>query len=134
AGRLFFCALWLNTKTQNTPMCLPGWRRFKSGCYQLSSTSNTWEFARQDCEGSGAHLVILTDKAEEVFVIYVHINFSCAEKFWIGLKAEDTSDTCVCTWTWVDGSSLCYRGWIKPFRNQNCIGCRTMFKLDFPPY
>uniref|UniRef100_A0A3Q0RBZ4 C-type lectin domain-containing protein n=1 Tax=Amphilophus citrinellus TaxID=61819 RepID=A0A3Q0RBZ4_AMPCI len=88
-------------------MCLPGWRRFKSGCYQLSSTSNTWEFARQDCEGSGAHLVILTDKAEEVFVIYVHINFSCSllsskQNF----VTEDTSDTCVCTWTWVDGSSL----------------------------
>uniref|UniRef100_A0A3Q0R7H4 C-type lectin domain-containing protein n=1 Tax=Amphilophus citrinellus TaxID=61819 RepID=A0A3Q0R7H4_AMPCI len=100
-GKLFS----MRNAQQNTPMCLPGWRRFKSGCYQLSSTSNTWEFARQDCEGSGAHLVILTDKAEENFVS----SFGGAEKFWIGLKAEDTSDTCVCTWTWVDGSSLCYR-------------------------
>lgn len=41
---------------------------FRSSCYQISATTNTWDRAQRDCEQKGAHLVIFEDQEEEVFV------------------------------------------------------------------
>lgn len=48
--------------------CPQGWTMFRSSCYQISATTNTWDHAQRDCEQKGAHLVIFNDQEEEVFV------------------------------------------------------------------
>lgn len=57
--------------------CPEEWLMSQSGCYQFSSTKNTWFHAKQDCEQKGAHLVIFNDQEEEVFVFLPSLYSIC---------------------------------------------------------
>lgn len=42
-------------------------------CYRQSSAPDNWQNAKQNCEVEGAHLVIIENETEEVFVIFVSV-------------------------------------------------------------
>lgn len=44
---------------------------YRSSCYRTSRTTNSWDYARQDCERKRANLVIFNDLDEEVFVFFI---------------------------------------------------------------
>ncbi|KAL3064899.1 hypothetical protein OYC64_001014 [Pagothenia borchgrevinki] len=66
---------------QILPDCPNGWQRHKSTCYQLSSSENTWQHAKEDCESKRSNLLLLYDEAEEKVVR----GFGGDAKLWMGL-------------------------------------------------
>ncbi|XP_028282081.1 killer cell lectin-like receptor subfamily B member 1B allele C [Parambassis ranga] len=84
----------------NVQGCPQGWVRFQSSCYQGSSHENTWDFAKQDCESEGAHLVITNGQLEERVIKAI------GGTVWFGLSRQPDRDFYSWTWRWVDGS-LC---------------------------
>ncbi|XP_062334202.1 C-type lectin domain family 4 member G-like [Osmerus eperlanus] len=78
--------------------CCPGWKKFQSSCYYLSTEEKTWEESSQYCRGRGTNLVIIKSREEQVFLNGLHFN----QKFWMGLT--DTEQEGV--WKWVDGTRL----------------------------
>ncbi|XP_039973748.1 snaclec crotocetin-like isoform X4 [Xiphias gladius] len=92
---------------ENNPRCPLGWWTYNSSCYQLSSTTNTWEYARKDCVRKGAHLVILNNKMEERVVRIL----GGAVKMWMGLSGQKNPVLSGWTWTWVDGSLPSFTNW-----------------------
>ncbi|KAK5861704.1 hypothetical protein PBY51_017160 [Eleginops maclovinus] len=91
---------------QAPPCCPQGWQQ-QSTCYQLSSSKNTWEYARQDCASKGSHLVILNDEAEEKVVR----GFGGDGTIWMGLSGRRNGYTNNWEMTLVDSSPLRYTNW-----------------------
>ncbi|XP_027143118.1 C-type lectin domain family 12 member B-like [Larimichthys crocea] len=56
------------TDRPNTKCCPPRWQTYRSSCYQLSSTTNTWYYAYRDCQSKGAHLVTDNNALKKRFV------------------------------------------------------------------
>ncbi|XP_036930682.1 trichohyalin-like isoform X2 [Acanthopagrus latus] len=94
---------------RNTPSCPPGWRSYKSACYLLSPETNTWDYAKHDCETKGAHLVVFNNEAEEQAVVST---FGCSLEMWMGLRKRQ--DLLTCNWMLEDGSQLHYTNWNNP--------------------
>ncbi|XP_034001704.1 asialoglycoprotein receptor 1-like isoform X4 [Trematomus bernacchii] len=95
---------------QNIPCCPSGWQSHESTCYQLSSSENTWQHAKEDCESKGSHLVVSNDEAEEKVVR----GFGGDAKLWMGLSGNLNSETNRWYLTTVDSISLCYGNWKEP--------------------
>ncbi|KAF3839162.1 hypothetical protein F7725_017879 [Dissostichus mawsoni] len=91
-------------KEQNIPCCPSGWQSHKSTCYQLSSSENTWQHAKEDCESKGSHLVVLNDGAEEKVVR----GFGGDAKLWMGLSGIVNKQTNTWEMTTVDSSPRWY--------------------------
>ncbi|XP_070767856.1 asialoglycoprotein receptor 1-like [Enoplosus armatus] len=92
---------------QNTPSCPQGWGSHKTSCYQLSSGTNNWEYAKLDCERKAAHLVIINDQEEERVVRF----YGGVIKMWMGMSGQKDRLTNVWTWTMVDGKTFSYANW-----------------------
>ncbi|XP_029529328.2 C-type lectin domain family 4 member E-like isoform X1 [Oncorhynchus nerka] len=80
----------------------PGWNKFESCWYFVSSERKTWSESRQDCVEKGADLVIVNSREKQRFL------FSLNTKFWIGLTDRETERS----WKWVDGTPLITSYWI----------------------
>ncbi|XP_038138400.1 C-type lectin domain family 4 member G-like [Cyprinodon tularosa] len=91
----------LNTEV-TSQSCPPGWLRFMSSCYQLSTEPNTWIYAKQNCETKGAQLMILNDETEQRPFIGGMV------KIWIGLYVETDSYTSCWNMKDVNGRLLKY--------------------------
>ncbi|KAM4632831.1 C-type lectin domain family 4 member E-like isoform 2-T2 [Polymixia lowei] len=84
--------------------CCPGWKKFKSSCYYISTATKTWQEGRQDCRDRGADLVIINSKDEQTFIAKLQ------ENTWIGLSDSQVEGR----WMWVDGTDLVGDGsWLK---------------------
>ncbi|XP_042168083.1 CD209 antigen-like protein E [Oncorhynchus tshawytscha] len=80
----------------------PGWNKFESCWYFVSSESKTWSESRQDCMERGADLVIVNSREKQRFL------FALNKRAWIGLTDRETEGS----WKWVDGTPLRTRYWI----------------------
>ncbi|XP_027880295.1 CD209 antigen-like protein E [Xiphophorus couchianus] len=77
-------------------ICPAGWRMFSCSCYFLSTTSGSWNKAREDCRNRGGDLVVISDDDEQKFVVAL-----TETSAWIGLRKETEG-----SWKWVDGTAL----------------------------
>uniref|UniRef100_A0A8K9XJ51 C-type lectin domain-containing protein n=2 Tax=Oncorhynchus mykiss TaxID=8022 RepID=A0A8K9XJ51_ONCMY len=80
----------------------PGWNKFESCWYFVSSESKTWSESRQDCVERGADLVIVNSRKKQRFI------FAFNKRAWIGLTDNETEGS----WKWVDGTPLITSYWI----------------------
>ncbi|KAM4633041.1 uncharacterized protein ACJ7VT_015130 [Polymixia lowei] len=76
--------------------CRHAWTRFRGSCYYISTSSRSWQGARQDCQDRGADLVIINSKEEQTFIAKFY------ERTWIGLSDKQVEGE----WKWVDGTDL----------------------------
>uniref|UniRef100_A0A8C7H357 CD209 antigen-like protein E n=1 Tax=Oncorhynchus kisutch TaxID=8019 RepID=A0A8C7H357_ONCKI len=79
----------------------PGWNKFESCWYFVSSERKTWSESRQDCVERGADLVIVNSREKQRFL------FALNKRAWIGLTDRETEGS----WKWVDGTPLITRYW-----------------------
>ncbi|XP_031693490.1 C-type lectin domain family 4 member E-like isoform X1 [Oncorhynchus kisutch] len=79
----------------------PGWNKFDSCWYFVSSERKTWSESRQDCVERGADLVIVNSREKQRFL------FALNKRAWIGLTDRETEGS----WKWVDGTPLVTRYW-----------------------
>ncbi|KAI5621701.1 immune-related, lectin-like receptor 1, partial [Silurus asotus] len=77
--------------------CEKGWKYFGLNCYYFSTSKLNWTRSRDECVEKGGHLVIITSKAEQVYV-YSQIQ----ETHWIGLNDLETEGK----WMWVNNQPL----------------------------
>uniref|UniRef100_A0A8C4NFA1 C-type lectin domain-containing protein n=1 Tax=Eptatretus burgeri TaxID=7764 RepID=A0A8C4NFA1_EPTBU len=78
--------------------CPAGWRLFSNHCYYFSNERLSWHDANETCTSSDAHLVIITSKEEQAWLLKKNV----FKTYHIGLHDfyEDGR------WEWVDGSLL----------------------------
>ncbi|XP_029605969.1 CD209 antigen-like protein E [Salmo trutta] len=77
----------------------PGWNKFESCWYFVSTERKTWSESRKDCVARGADLVIINSRKEQRFL------FALNKRVWIGLTDRETEGF----WKWVDGTPLITR-------------------------
>ncbi|XP_064258060.1 C-type lectin domain family 4 member G [Passer domesticus] len=75
--------------------CGPGWRPHGSSCYSFSRDALSWGRARNACADLGAHLAVVNDGDEQLFLVQ---NSNCSSSCWLGLTAEQEGK-----WRWVTG-------------------------------
>ncbi|MEQ2229196.1 hypothetical protein ILYODFUR_016501 [Ilyodon furcidens] len=92
----------INSVELNSLECPLGWQRFMLSCYQLSTETNTWTYAKQNCESKGARLMILNDETEQRPFI------GGVVKIWIGLYGQTENNTSFWYLKGVDGRLLKY--------------------------
>ncbi|XP_036790626.1 CD209 antigen-like protein C [Oncorhynchus mykiss] len=93
----------LNKKLKGRP-CHEGWIKFETSCYFFSTVNKTWEESRVDCLRREAHLVIINNREEQVFINGLN---GANKQIWIGL----TDTFAEGTWKWVDGTPLTTTYW-----------------------
>ncbi|XP_064785642.1 CD209 antigen-like protein E isoform X2 [Oncorhynchus masou masou] len=93
----------LNKKLKGRP-CHEGWIKFKTSCYFLSTVNKTWEESRMDCLRREAHLVMINNSEEQIFINGLN---GANKQIWIGL----TDTFAEGTWKWVDGTPLTTTYW-----------------------
>ncbi|XP_074020778.1 killer cell lectin-like receptor subfamily F member 1 [Numenius arquata] len=81
-------------------LCPAGWQPFAAKCYWVSTKTEAWEMAAENCQRKGAQLVILESLEEKAFIGEMMGNASVA---WMGLRIHLGRET---EWTWKDGSPL----------------------------
>jgi len=86
-------------KDAEKPECPAGWTKYETSCILYNETPATWEDAEKKCQESGAHLVVIKDKAHNLALSRI------ANTFWVGAKKIGN------TWTGTDGQKLKYVGW-----------------------
>ncbi|XP_014827373.1 PREDICTED: C-type lectin domain family 4 member E-like isoform X2 [Poecilia mexicana] len=79
--------------------CKEGWASFQGSCYLLSTTTNVWQRAEDQCRSSGGHLLVLNNVEELDYISgIVDIKYS----YWIGLVERQHEGH----WSWVDGTDF----------------------------
>ncbi|XP_070623469.1 asialoglycoprotein receptor 1-like [Erythrolamprus reginae] len=86
-------------KGQSSGCCPRGWHLFDRSCYWLSSATNTWTEAKEDCKEKNAHLVVITKYLEKGFLS----RLVKGNNVWIGLKYKNEE------WRWDDGTPYTVR-------------------------
>ncbi|KAM4603881.1 uncharacterized protein ACJ7VT_018526 [Polymixia lowei] len=82
-------------------------QRFDHSCYYVSRSRKNWKESRKDCVSRNAHLVIITSREEQEFVIRALAPNKIA---WIGLNYQEDQG-----WKWVDETPLSTEEyWYKP--------------------
>ncbi|XP_014814374.1 PREDICTED: killer cell lectin-like receptor subfamily F member 1 isoform X2 [Calidris pugnax] len=81
-------------------LCPTGWQPFAAKCYWVSTKTEAWKMAAENCQHKGAQLVILESLEEKAFIEGMMGNTSRA---WMGLRKHQGRET---EWTWEDGSPL----------------------------
>ncbi|XP_023192346.1 CD209 antigen-like protein C [Xiphophorus maculatus] len=87
----------LQSLLKKKKICPAGWMMFNSSCYFLSTSSGSWNKAREDCRNRGGDLVVINDDDEQNFLSTI-IN----KEPWIGLNDIETEGS----WKWVDDTPL----------------------------
>ncbi|XP_032424163.1 CD209 antigen-like protein C isoform X2 [Xiphophorus hellerii] len=87
----------LQSLLKKKKICPAGWMMFNSSCYFLSTSSGSWNKAREDCRNRGGDLVVINDDDEQNFLSTI-IN----KETWIGLNDIETEGS----WKWVDDTPL----------------------------
>jgi hypothetical protein len=92
------------------------WKFFENSCYKYSSSSVTWDNARQKCELENAALVTIDNSYENDFVSKLS-----SSTFWIGLN--DISQEGV--FVWESGFTTAYLNWNTQepnnLHNEDCV-------------
>lgn len=77
--------------------------------YLLVNQERSWHTAQEYCRGMGAHLVTISDEAENLFV------YNIASYAWLGASDEKAEGN----WLWITGEPLIYSNWAEGEPN-NC--------------
>jgi len=77
--------------------------------YLLVNQERSWRTAHEYCAGMGAHLVTLSDAAENQFV------FGISTQTWLGASDEEQEGV----WKWITGEPTTYTNWAEGEPN-NC--------------
>lgn len=88
---------------------IPSGAKFYGGhayYFYKTSTAITWKQAKKACEKRGGHLVTITSKKENDFLINYLSSFD-AYQIWIGLTDEKQEGV----WRWVTGEKYKYSNW-----------------------
>ncbi|XP_032939677.1 C-type lectin domain family 4 member G-like isoform X1 [Catharus ustulatus] len=84
--------------------CGAGWQSHARSCFSFSRRSLSWGAARNACADLGAHLAVVSDEAEQEFLLqHSQRGFS----YWLGLAWDEQGST----WSWVNGDELNFRFW-----------------------
>uniref|UniRef100_A0A8C3II15 C-type lectin domain-containing protein n=1 Tax=Chrysemys picta bellii TaxID=8478 RepID=A0A8C3II15_CHRPI len=79
--------------------CPPGWQQFQKSCYFFSTSTKSWQDAKQFCTDQGSGLVIVNTEEEQTFlsnhITHPHV-------YWLGLSDSAKEGE----WRWLDGSPL----------------------------
>ncbi|XP_055969169.1 C-type lectin domain family 4 member G isoform X2 [Sorex fumeus] len=86
--------------------CPASWLPFQGSCYFFSQRAAQWEAALRHCVQQGAHLVIVKDLEEQIFLTRNNGNFG----YWLGLRAQRRGHV-VQSYQWVDGVQLTFSHW-----------------------
>ncbi|XP_069073101.1 C-type lectin domain family 4 member E-like [Pleurodeles waltl] len=78
--------------------CPTRWKEHNGTCYFFSQGTNTWERSRSACKRSQAHLVIISDLMEQLFISKT----TKTDIYWIGLTDKDQEGV----WKWVNNVTL----------------------------
>ncbi|XP_065432198.1 asialoglycoprotein receptor 2-like isoform X7 [Chrysemys picta bellii] len=91
-----------NLKEVICTKCPPGWQHFQKSCYFFSTSTKSWQDAKQFCTNEGSHLVIVNTVEEQRFLSN-HITEP--HVYWLSLSDSAKEGE----WRWVDGSPLSVR-------------------------
>ncbi|KAB1259309.1 C-type lectin domain family 4 member G [Camelus dromedarius] len=86
--------------------CPKSWLPFQGSCYLFSPLRATWVEAQHNCEGAGAHLVIVGGLDEQGFLS----RNTQGRGYWLGLRAVRRARK-IQGYQWVDGVSLSFSYW-----------------------
>ncbi|XP_062865664.1 CD209 antigen-like protein E [Trichomycterus rosablanca] len=78
-------------------LCDEGWRSLGLKCYFFSTNNLNWTESRDSCVKKGGHLVIITSKAEQDFLVS-----QIKETHWMGLNDLEKEGK----WMWVNNKTL----------------------------
>ncbi|XP_069801810.1 CD209 antigen-like protein E isoform X2 [Dendropsophus ebraccatus] len=81
--------------------CPLAWTLLDSKCYFFSTSHQSWENSRKECNKMASSLLILRSQKEQDALRPLTGN----KRFWIGLRRN------INTWLWVDGKSPIYTNW-----------------------
>ncbi|XP_053318171.1 C-type lectin domain family 4 member G-like [Spea bombifrons] len=100
------------------PSCPSTWKQIQSKCYYISTTSLTWEEAKEDCIARQGQLLVLRDQTESN-ALRVYLS---PQPFWISLKRK------INTWIWLDGTIPSFTSW-APYEPNNARGIEDCVEL-----
>ncbi|XP_072334712.1 C-type lectin domain family 4 member E-like [Scyliorhinus torazame] len=102
--------------------CPRGWKVHNQKCYIFSTDQRNWDDAKQGCECSNSHLIIINAPEQQNFIIKTVKDNK--ENYWIGLtdRAEEGK------WKWVDGSTASFLKWQtgQPDNYEDNENCATI--------
>ncbi|XP_006874385.1 PREDICTED: C-type lectin domain family 17, member A [Chrysochloris asiatica] len=84
--------------------CPKDWLPFEDKCYYFSKSTKTWDIARKFCQENYSHLVIISSKAEQVFVANAQ---DSSKVYWLGLTDKNREGD----WRWLDGTPATLTFW-----------------------
>lgn len=102
---------------------------FNNHKYEVFDESLTWYEAKAKCEEMGGHLVTISSRAENDFVMSL-VKEKEKNLFWLGCYSENDK------WNWVDGTEFSYNNWA--YNEPNDSGGNEMFghlfRIDYDYY
>ncbi|XP_074391056.1 C-type lectin domain family 4 member E-like [Zonotrichia albicollis] len=124
------CASAVPQGTDRGWMCCPkGWRRFQGSCYFLSTDTMNCAESAENCTEMGSQLVVITSKAEQVFLTEQGGQPQKEINFYIGLFEVDDDQ-----WQWVDKTpynetaAFWRKGEPDPYPGVNCTAMHVPTK------
>ena len=106
---------------------LDGGQMHNGHCYFVTAAPPaaqlSWDDARLYCVSKGAHLVTISNAAEQTFVV----SMMGGKDRWIGLKRPTNSPKGSSSFAWVNGEARPYNNWgmMEPNGTGECVRTRT---------
>jgi len=96
-------------------------QHFNGHTYAIFDKSLTWQEAKEYCESLGGHLVTITSKEEQDFVVSL-LQKGDKWQYWLGGNDVDSKEN----WQWVTNEPWSYTNW-NPGQPDNIGHCLQMF-------
>ncbi|XP_054552798.1 C-type lectin domain family 4 member A-like [Talpa occidentalis] len=84
---------------RNCSCCPKHWKAFGSSCYFISVEEKTWPESEKNCSAMQAHLLVVTTKEEQNFIIQ---SLDTKSEYYIGLHDRTSNTYGRRHWNWVD--------------------------------
>lgn len=82
-----------------------GYFRVHAGsCYELVPFSHTWQYAENDCRDKGGHLVHISNRDEENFILQFLDSHDYYHAVWTGLNDLNSEEH----FSWTSGKNIAY--------------------------
>ncbi|XP_069552423.1 macrophage mannose receptor 1 [Brachyistius frenatus] len=110
------------TQEETNPGCKLGSVRYGSHCYNIGAETKTLDEATRACSEAGAHLVDVTDRYENAFLVSL-VGLRPEKYFWTGLS--NTADRNTFRWTTRRKVTFTHFNMGMPDRHQGCVAITT---------
>uniref|UniRef100_A0A673BHE3 Macrophage mannose receptor 1 n=1 Tax=Sphaeramia orbicularis TaxID=375764 RepID=A0A673BHE3_9TELE len=110
------------THEEVNPGCKRGSVRFGSLCYSIGAETKTFEDAKSACSQDGAHLLDVSDRYENAFLVSL-VGLRPESYFWTGLS--NTRDRHTFEWTTKRKVTFTHFNAGMPDRHQGCVAMKT---------